>query len=129
MIYSLKYYIVHIINTLLQRVFNNKKAPFGFCNKCLIWIVRKPNICNVKKKYVDIRNVKKKTFLVIINVWSHVGPILFFILYSLYITGPAIKEKISFFGTFFLILLPFKNKKNYFRQLIEIWTYHVKVCR
>ena len=43
--------------------------------------------------------------------------------------GLAIKEKITFFGTFFLILLPFKIKIFYFRQLIEIWTYHVKVCR
>ena len=39
--------------------------------------------------------------------------------------GPAIKEKI----TFLEILLPLKLKLFYFRQLIEIWTYHVKVCR
>ena len=31
--------------------------------------------------------------------------------------GPAIKEKITFFGIV------------YFSQLIEIWTYHVNVCR
>jgi hypothetical protein len=37
--------------------------------------------------------------------------------------GRAIKEKRSFFKTFFFNLLPFKNKNFYFRQLIEIWTY------
>ena len=42
--------------------------------------------------------------------------------------GRAIKEK-ELFWDLFLILLPFKNKIIYFRQLIEIWTYHVKVCR
>ena len=43
--------------------------------------------------------------------------------------GPAIKENITFFKTFFKILLPFKRKIFYFRQLIEIWTYHVQVCQ
>ena len=45
--------------------------------------------------------------------------------------GRAIKEKGTFFETLFLILLPSKNKKlfYFFRQLIEIWTYHVKICQ
>ena len=43
--------------------------------------------------------------------------------------GPLRKKEL-FLKLFFFILLPFKNK-NYFtlRQLIEIWTYHVKVSR
>ena len=45
--------------------------------------------------------------------------------------GRAIKEKRIFNETFF-ILLPLKIKiilLQYFRQLIVIWKYHVKVCR
>ena len=44
--------------------------------------------------------------------------------------GRAMKEKKTFFETCFFIFLPFKKKKLfYFRQLMEIWSYHVKVCR
>ena len=44
--------------------------------------------------------------------------------------GPLRKKEL-FLIFFFFILLLFKNKNyfTYLRQLIEIWTYHVKVCR
>ena len=41
--------------------------------------------------------------------------------------GPAIKEKNFFYSFFYFVAIT--NKRFYFRQLIEIWTYHVKVCR
>ena len=40
----------------------------------------------------------------------------------------AIKEKIIFL-TLFFILLPFKNKIILLSPFIEIWTYHIEVCR
>ena len=44
--------------------------------------------------------------------------------------GRAIKEKRTFFEFLKKNLLPFKKLKLfYLRTLIELWTYHVKVCR
>ena len=45
------------------------------------------------------------------------------------VKGRAIKEKKTFFFIFFLFCCHIKIKIFYFRQLIKLWTYHVKVCR
>ena len=60
------------------------------------------------------------------------GP-LAFIIYIIKGSGkkgyrPCHLGKIYFFKNFFSILLLFKNNFFYFRQLIDILAYHIKVC-
>ena len=62
-------------------------------------------------------------YIIILNTKKKVHPLVAEPLRGGGGKGRAIKEKRSFFKTFFFNLLPFKNKNFYFRQLIEIWTY------